>query len=139
MHCLEMIETHDPPSIPIHMSKILQKETSDPASGLALHPLKGTHSTMATRMSCDVYLDPKSVSCHENPRSSTHHFVRWLKGSQTLWVQIGADVKREPLLQDDQESHTTQMEPIQYLSQQRTHVRKAKTSRSISINYSECS
>lgn len=47
------------------MSKVLQEEAADLASGLALHPLTGTHGTMATRMSCEVYLDPKSVSCHE--------------------------------------------------------------------------
>lgn len=67
--------------MPIHMSKILQEEASDLASGLALHPLKGAHSTMATRMSCELYVDPNLLHIMKSPHDSTHHLLRWLKGS----------------------------------------------------------
>lgn len=38
---------------------------SRPGSGTTFHLLKGTHSITTTRMAYEVYLGPKSVSCHE--------------------------------------------------------------------------
>lgn len=61
---------------------------------------------MATRMSQEVYLESKSVSCHEK---SAHQHRALSKMAQrkpkALWVQAGADVKGNFLRRDDQTSH----------------------------------